>query len=341
MEQELILQQDYLFDKDIQTIYFGGGTPSLLSDFELETLLRRIFTSYEVSPSAEVTLEANPDDLTFEKLAFYKKIGINRLSIGIQSFSDVVLKYLNRAHSSKEAVVCVDMARKAGFRNISIDLIYGIPINDHVGWSDDLKKAISLDPDHISAYCLTIEDKTTFGNWLKRGKMNPIDEEIAATQFEFLISYLKEKGYEQYEISNFCPRGNYSRHNTNYWQQREYLGVGPGAHSFNGSSRQFNISHNAHYISSLERKIIPFEVDKLQLADRVNEIIMTSLRTKWGCNFANILKDFSIDLYHEHKVYIKDLVQNDLAVLQEDNLILTEKGKLFADKISSDLFINQ
>jgi len=339
IQQELLLQKDYLSTHQLDTIYFGGGTPSLLSEAELSSLLDTIHRLFAVDKKAEITLEANPDDLDKTKLQQIKSSGVNRLSIGIQSFYEPHLKFLNRAHTSAEAEGCVLQAQEIGLNQISIDLIYAIPYQNHSIWHTDLQKALALHPQHISSYCLTIEDKTVFGKWLQKGKLNQIEEDFAAEQFEILLQTLADRGYEQYEISNFCLPNQYSRHNSNYWRGEPYLGVGPGAHSFNGSIRQFNVSNNALYLKSLAEHKIPFSVDELSKTDQVNELIMTGLRTKWGCNLQKLQESFQYDLYLLNKNYVDQLIAEGQAVLQEEQLILTNKGKLLADRIASDLFV--
>lgn len=339
LQHELNLQRQYLKNNEIETIYFGGGTPSLLKQKELEQILEKIFSYNRISSNVEITLEVNPDDLNYDKLKNLRKLGINRLSIGVQSFSDEVLKFLNRIHSGKEAYYTVLNAQKAGFDNISVDLIYGIEKSGHSGWQNDLKIVGELLPEHISAYCLTIESQTAFGTWMKKGKLKPVDEDYAAQQFEYLIKFLSIKGYDQYEISNFCQPEKYSIHNTNYWKQENYLGIGPGAHSYNGQSRQFNISHNIKYIQSIESGNVPYEQDILSNHDKINEYVMTSLRTRWGCNLSKIYKDYKIDLYEINKDYINDLITQEYINFINNILYLTTKGKLIADKIASDLFL--
>lgn len=336
---EIILQKNYLGNHLIDTIYFGGGTPSLLTSEEIRQLLQIINSHFEVNPASEITLEANPDDLTEVKLHSLANLGINRLSIGVQSYNDDHLKYLNRAHNRNEALSCVAQAKQAGINNISIDLIYAIPSNNHDIWKSDLAQAIALKPTHISSYCLTIENKTTFGNWLKKGKIDPISDEYAAQQFELLLKTLDDSGYEQYEVSNFCLPDQYSKHNSNYWKQKKYLGVGPSAHSFDGLNRQYNISHNKKYLDAIEQGNIPFTLDILDRKDHINEYLLTTLRTKWGADL-NILKE-----KHKHNLlavnakYLQEIIEKELAMLDGSSLILTNKGKLFADKIASDLFL--
>jgi len=338
ISQELILQKDYLGNDKVETIYFGGGTPSLLSAEELRHLLETINNNFEISSSPEITLEANPDDLNFQKLRNLAKVGINRLSIGIQSFNNEQLSYLNRAHNSQEAKDCVGNAREVGIDNISIDLIYGIPSNNHDNWNNNLAQALALHPTHISSYCLTIENKTAFGSWLKKGKIQPINEEYAAQQFEILLSTLDDNGYEQYEISNFSLPDQHSKHNSNYWKHEKYLGVGPSAHSYNEINRQFNISNNAKYMDAIEQSEVPFNLDELAHKDHINEYLLTSLRTKWGVDLNKLKEKYQADLLNANQGYIQDLLNKGLASSNNNTLILTNKGKLFADKIASDLF---
>lgn len=338
ISKELILQKEYLKGDKVETIYFGGGTPSLLSSQELNELLQTINNNFDTESSPEITLEGNPDDLSFEKLSSFSQVGINRLSIGIQSFDDTHLTYLNRAHNSIEALDCVKNARDVGIDNVSIDLIYAIPSENHAIWKQDLKQAIALNPTHISSYCLTIEKKTAFGNWLKSGKIQPIDEEYSAEQFEILLATLNSYGYEQYEVSNFCLPNRHSKHNSNYWRQETYLGVGPSAHSYNGVTRQFNITHNNKYLEAIRQGNIPFTMDKLDHKDHINEYLLTTLRTKWGADLNKLREKYRFDLLSIHENYISNLINDKLVEINNDSLILTNKGKLFADKIASDLF---
>ena len=337
--KELQIQKDYLGHNIIETIYFGGGTPSLLSKEDLNIILGAVRQNYKVSDSPEICLEANPDDLSNEKFVELADAGVNRLSIGIQTFHDEHLAYLNRAHSSQEARACVDRARSSGINNISIDLIYAIPSSDHQIWEEDLAQAMALKPDHISSYCLTIENKTAFGNWLSKGKIKPINEEFAAQQFEILIETMYDNGYEQYEVSNFCLPNQYSKHNSNYWKQQQYLGVGPSAHSYNGVHRQFNISHNQKYLSTMALGEIPYTLDILNDKDHINEYLLTSLRTKWGADMTFLKTKHGYDLLHDQEEYLEELRGKELAIIQNDTLYLTNRGKLFADKIASDLFL--
>ena len=337
---ELEMQRKYLENEPLETIYFGGGTPSLLSKHDLEDLFMAIHKNFAVN-SPEVTLEANPDDLSEENLAMLKNVGINRLSIGVQSFDDGILKFLNRAHSSADALGCLDLARHAGFDNISIDLIYAIPGQDNNLWKQNMERAIALSPEHISAYSLTIEDKTVFGQQQKKGISPTEPDEVAASLMEMLMEVSGNAGYEQYEISNFCKPGFYSRHNSSYWQQKKYLGIGPSAHSYNGESRQYNISNNPRYIQSIAQGKIPRQVEVLSRANRINEYLFTTLRTVWGCNLNYLRRNLDYDLLKEKYQAIALLEKLELVLRQSDILLLTKKGKLLADRIASDLFTKE
>jgi oxygen-independent coproporphyrinogen-3 oxidase len=334
---ELRLQIPYLSNEPIETIYFGGGTPSLLSQQELEILVETIHSCFTVTEDAEITLEANPDDLTKEKLYQLKQATINRLSIGIQSFQDSTLQYFNRAHNSEDALSALSLAREAGFTNISIDLIYAVPDQESNRWKKDLDQLMILAPEHVSAYSLTIEDKTAFGKWRKTGKINLIGEDEAIRDFEEMIDVLSDHGYEQYEISNFCKPGYQSRHNTGYWQQKKYLGLGPSAHSYNGDSRQSNVSNNHLYLKSINQQMVPFEIEVLNRDNKINEYIFTTLRTQWGCDLSYL--DAHLNYQLNSTMAFQKLVAQKLIVLEGPKAILTQKGKLLADQIAIDLFV--
>ncbi|SKC76308.1 radical SAM family heme chaperone HemW [Ohtaekwangia koreensis] len=339
ISRELILQKDYVKGETINTIYFGGGTPSLLSEEELKMLFDTIYKNYIVNPAAEITLEANPDDLSILNLKQFYSAGVNRLSIGIQSFDDNVLRFLNRVHDSIAAKSCVNEARSIGFKNISIDLIYAIPGQDDIAWKNNIKQALDLSPEHISSYSLTIEDKTVFGRWAATGKLKITEDEIAATQLEILTEQLEAAGFEQYEISNFSQQGFESKHNSSYWKQEKYLGVGPSAHSYNEHSRQYNINNNAAYTRSLQQNIIPFTLETLAVEDKINDYLLTTLRTHWGTDLKKMKALYGYDLLADHQQYIESLCSQKLATLENDTLLLTKRGKLLADKIASDLFV--
>ncbi len=336
--REIDLRADYLPTRQLETIYFGGGTPSLLTERELAEIFMAIYRQFTVSPTAEITLEANPDDLNAQKLAMLRQY-VNRLSIGIQTFDEATLRWMNRAHSAAEAEQCVKLAQDAGFDNLSVDLIYGIPNRAETLWQTDLERVTSLEVAHISAYALTIEPDTAFGRWTKTGKLPPADEELAATQFETLIVRLADTGYEQYEISNFARAGQYARHNTAYWQQRPYLGVGPSAHSYDGQSRQFNLANNARYMAALQTDTIPAEREVLTTADRVNEYLLTGLRTKWGCALTTLNELSGTDFLTRNRAELAQLEKTGWLSIENGLLRLTESGRLFADRVASDLFV--
>jgi oxygen-independent coproporphyrinogen-3 oxidase len=339
MVTELKLQRSYLGGVPLETIYLGGGTPSILAKGELQFLFDTIRTQFLVESGAEVTLEVNPDDITLEKLDVFKSLGVNRLSIGIQSFSDSVLKFFNRAHVADEAAAAFYNARKAGFGNISVDLIYGVPNQSTEQWAESVDQLLALDPEHISAYALTIEENTVFGRWNKRGALRPQEEGLVVDQFEMLMDRLDAAGYAHYEISNFAKPGFLSRHNSNYWRQKWYLGVGPSAHSFNGVSRQFNVRNNARYIKSLSQGVVPSELEVLSWQDKVNEYIMTSLRTSWGCDLSYLQSQLGFSFASEQLDYLEQLALDGYVDYSKTKVTLLRKGKMIADKIASDLFV--
>ena len=336
--KELDLQADYLNNKVLETVYFGGGTPSILSPEEFLLIQEHIHKNFSIREKAEITLEANPEDLSIQKLQFFAAQGINRLSVGIQSLDDETLKHLNRVHQSHEALAAISNARNTGFRNISVDLIFGIPGRTADVLEKDILKILELKPEHISVYGLTIEPKTVFGVQHKRGKFLPVSDDQQADEFEMISNQLEQCGYRQYEVSNFSIPGFESIHNSNYWKQKHYLGIGPGAHSFNGHSRQFNISNNPLYEKSISENKIPFEREVLTPSNRINEYIMTSLRTAEGCNLEVLLNTMNYDLLKVHQEYVDMLISTEKAVKEGHYLQLTKRGRLIADKISGDLF---
>ena len=349
LKKEIELQREYLSPSPLQlergvredgvrSIYLGGGTPSLLSQTELMDIFDALNKHFNISADAEITLEANPDDLTSTKIKEFKDTPINRLSIGIQSFYDDDLKLMNRAHNSKEALSAVKASQDKGFENITIDLIYGIPTLTKEKWKHNLRTAFDLEVKHISSYCLTVEPKTALAHLVKEGKIKNVDEQQSADQFEIMLEEMKKNNFLQYEISNFCKDSFFSRHNSNYWLKELYLGLGSSAHSYNGNSRQSNISNNALYIQALEKNRVPFEEEILTTSQRYNEYILTSLRTMWGTDLKYIEdhfgKDYLVYCLSEAERYIRtDEIKNE-----KNKLFLTDKGKLFADKIAGNLF---
>jgi len=337
--KEISLEQSYLESFPVQTIYFGGGTPSLLEPSGIQKILETLVKFFSISKNPEITLEANPDDINPESLKELRSLGINRLSIGIQSFFDRDLLFLNRIHSARTAQRSILDARNAGFQNLSIDLIYGIPGQVSSSWDQNLEIALSLEVPHISAYALTIEKKTILDLFIRQNKIPPPDEKSAVDQYRLLMRKMKERNYIQYEISNFCKEGFYSIHNSNYWKSIPYLGLGPSAHSFNGTSRKWNISNLTTYLKNINSGISFSEEEKLTIFQRFNEYVMTSLRTNRGCSAQKIIDDFGFSFYDSFKKNISSVIDKGLMKEVAGNYFLTDEGKLFADGIASDLFI--
>jgi oxygen-independent coproporphyrinogen-3 oxidase len=327
--KEAVLQKDYPGKEIIETIYIGGGTPSLCTKEEIGTILATIRSTYSVSKDAEITLEANPDDITEEKLKRWKEAGINRLSIGIQSFFEEDLRWMNRAHTAGQAIENLQRA-KEHFDNITIDLIYGTPQLTNEKWKKNVETALSLNIPHLSCYALTVEPKTPLDKMIKQDKSANIDPDKQSEQFLLLMQWLEEAGYEHYEISNFAIPGWRSRHNAAYWQGANYLGLGPSAHSFNGNERQWNIANNTVYTDSISKGIVPFEKEILSDTQKKNEYIMTSLRTIEGLDTRIAGKE----LLEKSKRFI----DAGLMKLINGSLVLTKEGKLLADGIAAELF---
>jgi oxygen-independent coproporphyrinogen III oxidase len=338
MIREIGMQKDYLGPEMIDTIYFGGGTPSVLTPEEIKSIIDRVNSVFITSGSPEVSIEVNPDDLSLSYLRELNRAGINRLSIGIQSFYDQDLEWMNRRHNGKQAFKCIEESQKAGFDNISIDLIYGLPDMDIEKWKGNLKIAFSLNIQHLSAYHLTLENKTVYAHKIKKGLMKGPDETGGLVQFETLMDMACEKGFVHYEISNFCRPGFYSSHNTSYWLRKPYLGIGPSANSFDGNSRQWNIKSNSGYIKSINAGIIPFEKELLDIKTKYNEYILTSLRTKWGIDLPFLENEYG-GLYYDHFMNEATRFLEKGKLERSGNKIrLSRKGKFFADGIMSQLF---
>lgn len=334
---ELELQKNYLKGEIIETIYFGGGTPSLLSQSELALIFAKINENYTLNNSVEITLEANPDDLTVEKLSELATSPVNRLSIGVQSFFEEDLKFMNRAHNANEAIQSIQNAKHAGFSNLTVDLIYGSPTTSINQWKSNLQTIFDLRIPHISCYCLTVEPKTALDHFVKTGTAQPVDEEQAAQQFEILVSAMEKQGYDHYEISNFALPNCYSKHNSSYWLGKKYLGVGPSAHSFDGVSRQWNVANNAKYMAALAKQELPFEKETLTPTQQYDEYIMTSLRTIWGCELKKIAA-FGENFEQHFLKNVGRYLENESVFEKDGFYFLTKKGKLLADKISMELF---
>ncbi|MFO0321798.1 MAG: radical SAM family heme chaperone HemW [Bacteroidota bacterium] len=338
--QEMDLRNTYLKNKSIETIYFGGGTPSLLSEKELFSILEKLYKNYDISSNAEITLEANPDDLTLEKLKELKRLEINRLSIGLQSFNDEELVWMNRAHKANDNEMSVKRSQDKGFENISVDLIYGSKFGNLANWKRTLDQTIALGVKHISSYNLTIEEKTKLGNDLKEKKEMPIDNEKSSELFLEMIHRLEKKDFIHYEISNFGKEDFFSKHNSNYWKGIEYIGFGPSAHSFNGVSRQWNIANNNLYIKNISSKNQKyFEKEELTKENQFNEYVLTSLRTIWGIDEVYLKSKFDSEIVKAFETKINKYLLTDSIILKDNKYVLTTEGKLFADKIASELFI--
>lgn len=336
---ELEVRKDFLSQESpVKTIYFGGGTPSLLSQPQLEKILDTI-TKWYLLDLEEVTLEANPDDLSITNLQNWKTLGFDRLSIGIQTFNTEILKFYNRAHTADESLKAIDSAKSTGFEKLSVDLIYGFPSANHDIWKKDLEIALSQNPGHISSYCLTVEPKTALGNWHKKGKYKSASEDFAAEQFEILMRSMEEAGYVQYEISNFGKPGQFALHNTNYWLGVPYLGIGPSAHSFDGKNRGSNIAHNVQYIKKLKTGESIYAKEILSEVDAANDYILTSLRTIWGTDLRYLKDNSGYDLADLKKSTLKMLRQEKLILEETFKIILTKKGRLLADSIAESLFL--
>ncbi len=338
LKVEISLRRSYLFDKPLETIYFGGGTPSLLSGQEIKSLLEEIQENFVIAKNPEITLEANPDDLSTEKLKELKDAGINRLSIGIQSFSEEDLKFMNRAHNVEQALNCVKDAKDVGFKNISIDLIYGVPTLDDEQWKKNLEIAFSMGVNHLSCYSLTVEPKTALAKMIRDKKVQDIDDEKSVRHFEILMDKAKGAGFEHYEISNFAKDGAYSRHNTSYWKDECYLGIGPSAHSYDRMSRQWNVANNHEYIRSIMMGKIPAEREELSPQNKFNEFVLTKLRTTWGVDLEILKNEFGAEQALTFETIAGIQIQSEL--MEKDGKIyrLSRKGKFYADSIASDFF---
>jgi oxygen-independent coproporphyrinogen-3 oxidase len=338
--KETELQKDYLNGEPVETIYFGGGTPSLLDVSDLRSLIEKIKESFPVFIGAEITLEANPDDINKEKLDGWEKAGINRLSIGVQSFFEEDLEWMNRAHNAQQAIDNLQLAIEH-FNNITIDLIYGHPLLSDEKWKQNVEKVISLNIPHLSCYALTVEPKTPLHKMINENKKEDVSSKKQSEQFLQLMLMLTGAGYEHYEISNFAKPGFRSRHNSSYWKGKKYLGLGPSAHSFNGASRQWNISNNNIYISSLGKNEISFEKETLTATQQLNEYIMTSLRTAEGLDVGRVLCSESGVQSREFKARCKKYIDSGKMIEENNFMKLTNEGKLFADGIAADLFFDQ
>lgn len=338
MLAELELRAEYLDDKLVQSIYFGGGTPSLLTADEINRLVDHVSRFFEISPDAEITLEANPDDLDPAKVQALRHTAVNRFSIGIQSFYEVDLRWMNRAHNAAEAESAVKRVQDAGFDLLTCDLIYGFPLLTDEKWLSNMQRLIDWQVPHISSYAMSVENKTALDHFVKVGKTPPMDEEQAANQMLMMIETLTKGGYEHYEISNFAKNGKYAKHNTNYWRGKHYLGIGPSAHSFDGKSRSWNVANNQKYIAALHRGEEFQETEVLSAQDHINEYIMTALRTMWGIDMSYVEQNFGSDIAKQITHDAESFLQTQNLVLRDGHLVLTAAGKVLADHIMSELF---
>lgn len=337
LKSEILHRADYLGGEPVETLYFGGGTPSVLTEKELTDIIGSVRSRFRATTDLEITLEANPDDLTTSYLQQVYSAGVRRLSIGIQSFNNELLKKMNRRHNSGQAVEAVENAVKTGFNDISVDFIYGLPGLTNRQWNEDLQKVFSLPVTHLSAYHLTYHEGTPFNTWLKKGTLKQLTETESIRQFETLVEMAGKHGFEHYEISNFALHGMYSKHNTSYWTGKKYLGLGPSAHSFNGISRSWNVAHTEKYIKATANGEVFSEEEFLTEANRYNEYILTRIRTMWGVSVEVIQNHFGIAMADYFRLNIEKYLVAGLAVQNGETIKLTPKGWFVSDEISTSL----
>lgn len=339
--QELIIRKDFFDPKEtISSIYFGGGTPSVLSIKEIDEILGAVYSYYNVEKNAEITFECNPDDLTQDYLRELKFVGINRLSIGVQSFNDEYLKWMNRSHDASQSKKSIEYGAEAGFNNITLDLIYGLPQLSNKEWSANLNEALSLPINHLSAYSLTMEENTPYIKLVNQGKYKKPSDDISSSHYQILVQQTTDLGWEHYEVSSFCKPGNYSKHNSSYWSGSKYIGVGPSAHSYDGNSRYWNVSDNKSYLECISTKKRYFESEELTVSNRVNEYLLTGLRTKWGVDLELLSDKYDYNVMSLFEKDIKYWISLNWLEMKDSNMKLTNKGMLFADHISSTLFLS-
>lgn len=337
IKKELLLRKAELNSEVIETIYFGGGTPSILETVEINDLIQTVYNLYDVCNDPEITLEANPDDLDNNTILKLAESKVNRLSIGIQSFYNKDLALMNRAHNADEAITCLEIAIQH-FDNMSIDLIYGIPDMNNERWLSNIQKVIDLGIPHISCYALTVEERTALNKLIKKGVIPSPKEEVAHSHFMLLIDKLRKEGYIHYELSNFAKPDYYSKNNSAYWLGKKYLGIGPSSHSFDGIHRSWNIANNSLYIKQIEQGVLPREIEDLTISDRYNEYVMTGLRTIWGVDLKRVEKEFGVEFFNYLNKESKRFLQDGLMSLEDNILTITDKGKFLSDGIASDLF---
>jgi oxygen-independent coproporphyrinogen-3 oxidase len=335
--KEIKMRKSEFKKEQVETIYFGGGTPSVLTSAEINFLIAEVYAHYEVTETPEITLEANPDDLSDERIIELSKSRINRLSIGIQSFFEDDLKMMNRAHNSVEAKKCLEFATKY-FDNISLDLIYGIPGMSNEKWKQNIETALSFGIPHISSYALTVEPKTALNKLIQTGKIAAPKDEVAQEHFSILVETLESNDFIHYELSNFGKENYFSKNNSAYWLGKKYIGIGPSAHSYDGVSRSWNISNNSLYLKSIHEDKLPNEIEILSINDRYNEYIMTGLRTIWGVSLERIEKEFGFVYLEYLKKQVQKFLNDELVFIENNILKPTKKGKFLTDGIASDLF---
>ena len=338
LAKEIALRKNEAEKETIETIYFGGGTPSILSAEDIKLLIDEVYKNYKVVENPEITVEANPDDLTEERIIELSKNRVNRLSIGIQSFFEDDLKMMNRAHNSNEASNCLEIATKY-FDNISLDLIYGIPGMSNEKWKQNIEKALSYNIPHISSYALTVEPKTALETFIKKGIIKEPNDELAQEHFHILVETLQEKGFIHYELSNFGKENYFSKNNSSYWLGKNYIGIGPSAHSYNGISRSWNIANNSLYIKSIQENKLPLTSEELTEEDSYNEYIMTGLRTIWGVSLERIESEFGQEFLNYLNKQSQRFLDDGLLNIENNILKTTKKGKFLCDGIASDLFL--
>lgn len=339
LKKEIINRKSYLGDDVVKTIYFGGGTPSLLPVKYVDEILELLHENYNIISNPEVTLEINPDTIDKDKMLALKHLGVNRMSVGIQSFNDDDLRYLGRRHDSRHALQVLDDLSSVGFDRITLDLIYGMPTLTEEKWNHNLDIFFSTGISHLSAYALTVEPKTILGQKIEKEELQEVSEEDTIRHYNILVERTKENGFEHYEISNFAKEGCRSQHNSIYWQDVKYLGLGPSAHSYDGNSRQWNVSNLTKYMQLVEDSGEYYEKEILALDDKYNEYVMTSLRTSWGCNVDKIERDYGKSYTQHFLKNVKKYLDSGIMLMKDNNFILTDEGMLFADGIAADLFV--
>lgn len=337
--KEIELQKDYLGTETVETIYFGGGTPSMLSVEELNGIFLQLYKYFKIDSEAEITIEANPDDLNKNKVIELATLPVNRLSLGVQSFQEADLKYLHRSHSANQAIQSIKILQDAGFQNISLDLIFGIPTLENSSWIKNLEIFKELNIPHLSAYALTVEPKTALDLFIKNKKYAPVSDIKTVDQFNILMNWAEQNEYSHYEISNYCKKEFYSKHNTNYWRQKKYLGLGPSAHSYNQTTRQWNISNVMKYSQELLSGNLAFEVEELTQEQKINEYIMVSLRTLWGIDLTFVDTNFGNHIRQKIENEAQRFIDSKELIKSDKQILLTKKGKLMVDGISSSLFL--